>query len=124
MTNTMRVLYVEDEPDIRDVAQLALEDDGFDLIQCASGLEAIEKAQHLNVDLILLDVMMPGLDGPSTLTKLREIPQMNQTPAIFMTAKVQLDEIKRYKSMGALGVIAKPFDPLTLASDLREKLKA
>ncbi|OOZ40560.1 hypothetical protein BOW53_07205 [Solemya pervernicosa gill symbiont] len=123
MSDTICVLYVEDEPDIREVAEFALEDEGFELIQCASGLEALEKGEGLTADLILLDVMMPGMDGPSTLTRLRELPNLCNTPAIFMTAKVQPNEVAEYKAMGALGVIAKPFDAMTLADVIRGHLE-
>ncbi len=122
MANVIKVLYVEDEPDIREVAEFALEDEGFWLVSCACGLEAIEKAQGLSVDLILLDVMMPGMDGPTTLGHLRQLPNMINTPVIFMTAKVQAAEIAAYRETGALGVIAKPFDAMALGQDIRKLL--
>ena len=122
MNDRFQVLFVEDDTDIRAVAQLALEDEGFKLTLCSSGQEAVDKAISLTVDLILLDVMMPDLDGPSTLLKLREFPHLANTPTIFMTAKVQHSEVKKYYAMGAVGVIAKPFDPMTLANEIREKL--
>ena len=116
-----RILYVEDEPDIRAVAQIALESvGGFVLKVCSTGDEAIEHAVAFEPDLVLLDVMMPGIDGPSTLAKLREIPALAETPAIFMTAKVQPQEIRHFKSLGAIDVIAKPFDPMTLSSHIEE----
>ncbi|KJV05118.1 response regulator [Methylocucumis oryzae] len=123
MTDLIRILYVEDDPDIREVAEFALEDEGFELISCASGQEALTQATNINVDLLLLDVMMPGMDGPTTLTKLRELPNTKQTPAVFMTAKVQSSEIAAYLAMGAIGVITKPFDALTLAEHIRELLE-
>jgi len=123
MTEIVRVLYVEDEPDIREVAEFALEDEGFELIPCASGQEAIDKAKGLTVDLILMDVMMPGMDGPTTLARLRKLVNMKDTPVIFMTAKVQSAEIASYQSAGALGVIAKPFNAMTLADDIRNLLR-
>ncbi|MBU2884483.1 response regulator [Gilvimarinus agarilyticus] len=113
------ILYVEDEPDIRTIAQLALETvGGFTLISCASGSEAVAYAQHTTPDLILLDVMMPEMDGPETLRLLRERPNMADVPAIFMTAKVQPSEVAEYLSIGAVDVIAKPFDPLMLAEQI------
>jgi len=101
------------------VAEFALEDEGFELTQCASGQEALAKAADFTPDLILLDVMMPGMDGPATLGKLRELPHLAEAPAIFMTAKVQPAEVAAFKAMGAVGVIAKPFDPLDLGEQIR-----
>lgn len=114
------ILYVEDDLDIQTVAQIALEViGGFNLQTCSSGQQAMDAAHSgFAADLILLDVMMPKMDGPSTLAKLREIPQTSTTPVIFMTAKVQAGEVAYYKSLGALGVIAKPFDPMTLSDQV------
>ncbi|MBI3529869.1 MAG: response regulator [Betaproteobacteria bacterium] len=115
-----RILYVEDEPDIRAVARIALETvGGFQLLVCGSGQEALAAAPAFAPDLILLDVMMPGLDGPSTLAALRALPAFENTPIVFMTAKVQAHELVRYRQMGALDVIPKPFDPMTLAATVR-----
>lgn len=108
---------VEDEADIRAIAKIALMSvGGFTLKICSSGREALENAASFNPDLFLLDVMMPDLDGPSTLKALRQLPETKLTPAIFMTAKVQPNEIAELKALGALDVIAKPFDPMALAS--------
>lgn len=120
MTEPIQVLYVEDEADIREMTEFALEDEGFELVLCGAGQEALEKAPSLTPDLILLDVMMPGMDGPSVLKMLRQQPHLINTPAIFMTAKVQPSEIKQLLSYGAVGVIAKPFDPMTLGGKIRE----
>lgn len=115
-----RLLYIEDEPDIQAVARLALEAvGGFTVEVCGSGEEALRRGPAFGPDLILLDVMMPGMDGPSTLQALRAIPALAATPAVFMTAKVQPAEIAHFKSLGALDVIAKPFDPMTLADEVR-----
>lgn len=122
MGEMLTVLYAEDEADIREVTELALEDEGFELVPCASGQEALDKAAALTPGLILLDVMMPGMDGPTTLTKLRELPHLVSTPVIFMTAKIQPAEVAQYKNLGALGVISKPFDPMTLADEIRNIL--
>ena len=114
-----RILYVEDEASIRTIAVTVLEAlGGFAVITCASGKQALEAAPGANADLILLDVMMPEMDGPATLEALRQIPQTAQTPVIFMTAKVQAGEIAHYKSLGAADVIAKPFDPMTLSAQI------
>jgi len=116
-----RILYVEDEPDIQMVARLALETlGGFKLEICSSGNEAIEKIAAFQPQFILLDVMMPGMDGPTTLRMLREIPQFASTPAVFITAKVQPSEIAEYKAIGALDVIPKPFDPMNLSNQVQE----
>jgi two-component system, OmpR family, response regulator len=114
------ILYVEDEADIRTVAKMALEAvGGFKVHACASGREAVAAAPGAAADLILLDVMMPGLDGPSTLKALREIPATAATPVVFMTAKVQPGEVAEYRSLGALDVIAKPFDPMQISAEIR-----
>ena len=115
-----RILMVEDEPDIQAVAQIALETvGGLQVEMCSSGKEALDRVLAYAPDLILMDVMMPGLDGPSTLQTLRANPETAGFPVIFMTAKVQSHEIARFIDLGALGVIAKPFDPMTLASTIR-----
>jgi len=120
-TRPERVLYVEDDPDIRAVAQIALEIvGGLELCMCSSGTEALQAAENFRPDLLLLDVMMPGMDGPTTLAHLRQLAQTASTPVIFMTAKVQASEIDFYRSLGALGVIAKPFDPMSLAAQVRQ----
>ena len=123
-----KILYAEDEPDIRAVAQLSLEAvGGFEVELCDSGEAALAAVGTFNPDLILLDVMMPGMDGPTTLLKLREIPQFAITPVAFFTAKAMPSEVERFKGMGALGVISKPFDPMDLPNqvnaiwDLRQK---
>jgi len=114
-----RILYVDDEPDIRAIAKVALEVVGeFEVAFCASGREALDQAPGFAPDLILLDVMMPEMDGPSTLAGLRRLPVTATTPVIFMTAKVQKREIAQYLALGAVGVIHKPFDPMTLADDV------
>lgn len=116
-----QILYVEDDPDIRTVAQIALEAvGGFRLAVCASGREALDMvAGGFVPDLVLLDVMMPGMDGPTTLAALRALPSGMDIPVVFMTAKVQAGEIAHYRSLGAIGVVAKPFDPMQLASQVR-----
>ena len=119
-TPLTRILYVEDEPDIRMVAQMALQAvGGFTVIACASGQEALDAAPGAAADLLLLDVMMPGMDGPSTLKALRALPATAGTPVIFMTAKVQAAEVAVYKGLGALEVIPKPFDPMELSAQIQ-----
>lgn len=116
-----RILCVEDDPDIQAVARLALEMvGGFEVMTCSSGQEALDNAAGFAPDLILLDVMMPGMDGPSTLRGLRADPATSNIPVIFLTAKVQPSEIEHYRSLGALDVLTKPFDPMNLATQLRQ----
>ncbi len=122
MTRNLKVLYVEDEPDIRAVTQFALEDEGFELCPCSSGAEALRRAPEGPWDLILLDVMMPGMDGPTTLQQLRAVPGLQETPVLFMTAKVQPAELAEYLALGARGIISKPFDPLTLGDQIRQQI--
>nr|WP_202397253.1 response regulator [Pseudoroseomonas coralli] len=115
-----RILYVEDDGDIRTVASFALKAvGGFTVEACASGEEALARAEGFAPQLVLLDVMMPGMDGPTTLERLRALPGMAEVPAVFMTAKVQPQEITRYRELGSLDVISKPFDPMTLSASVR-----
>ena len=116
-----RILYVEDEPDIQAVAKVALELlGGFEVRVCGNGREALAVVRDFAPDLVLLDVMMPGMDGPSTLAQLRADPATAAIPVIFLTAKVQPPEVMYYQSLGALDVIAKPFDPMTLAAQVKQ----
>ncbi len=115
-----RILMVEDEADIQVVARLALEAvGGFTVDICSSGQEAIDRAAAFGPDLILLDVMMPGMDGPTTLRVLRDTPATAGVPVVFMTAKIQPHEVANFRALGALGIIAKPFDPMTLPTTIR-----
>lgn len=121
MTDLKHILYVEDEPDIQTVAKMALELVGqFTVVVCSSGEEALQKAEAANPQMILLDVMMPRMDGPTTLAHLKQMPQFHNTPVVFMTAKAQPKEVEHFKSLGAVDVIAKPFDPMALPDALRE----
>ena len=116
-----RIMYVDDEPDVRKVAKISLELVGkFELCLCDSGREAIAQVQQFKPDLILLDVMMPEMDGPTTLVALRGIQAVASTPIAFMTAKAQSAEIKRYRDLGAVEVFTKPFQPMQLPNQLRE----
>jgi CheY-like chemotaxis protein len=121
MTRTLqRILFVEDDSDIQMVAQLALEDvGGFTVQVCSSGQEALATAGAFAPDIILLDVMMPGMNGVDTFKALKQLPDIAHVPAIFMTAKVQTHEVEQYTAMGAVGVIAKPFDPMTLSKQIQ-----
>jgi len=116
-----RILLVEDEKDIQIVSRLALEDIGkFQVQVCDSGQEALREAPTFGPDLILLDVLMPDLDGLATLEALRRIPSLAAVPVIFLTARARSQDIREYLRVGAIDVILKPFDPLTLGDQIRE----
>lgn len=113
-------MHVEDEPDIQLITKIALQDmGGFELLSCCSGEQALAEIERFLPDLLLLDVMMPGLNGPDTLIAIRQNPKFEKIPALFMTAKVQPSEIDELIALGALDVIPKPFNPVTLSDDIR-----
>jgi CheY-like chemotaxis protein len=115
-----RILMVEDESDIQVVARMALEAvGGFTVEVCSSGEEALRAFEAFRPDMVLLDVMMPGMDGPATLKAIRNLPGGGEVPIAFMTAKVMPGELAQFKELGALDVIAKPFDPMTLPGQVR-----
>jgi len=121
MTELKNILYVEDDPDIQAIAQLALETVGdFRIKICSSGAEALEAVKYFEPQILLLDVMMPDMDGPSTLAKLRKIAALADVPAIYLTAKIQTHEVGQYNEAGVLDIIGKPFDPMTLAKQITE----
>lgn len=123
MSEPLKIMYVDDEDDIREIAVLALEfDPDFSVKSCASGSEAVAIAADWLPDLILLDVMMPGMDGPETLECLKQAAETASIPVIFTTARTQPEDIDRFMSLGAAGVISKPFDPLSLAEQARDLL--
>ena len=116
-----RILYVEDDAPIRTIGQMALQTVGrFEVVVCASGAEALEQAPFARADLILLDVMMPGMDGPETLAKLRALAETANTPVVFLSALVQPSEVAKLRAIGAADVLSKPFNPMTLPDNLRE----
>ena len=118
--SAVRVLHVDDEPDIREIVQLSLGlDPDLTVRSCPSGGDALAAAVAWSPALILLDVMMPLMDGPTTLTHLRQSPRTADIPVVFMTARAQPRELEHFVSLGAEGVIAKPFDPMTLAAAVR-----
>lgn len=120
-TKLNKILCIEDDADIRAIAQIALEDiGGFTVKFCSNGYEGLAEAEAFMPDLFLLDVMMPEIDGPTTLQKLRKLPTIKNVPTIFMTGKVQSFEMADYKKLGIVDVIAKPFDPMTLADRIRK----
>ncbi|NLJ92860.1 MAG: response regulator [Aeromonadales bacterium] len=115
-----RILYVEDDDDIREIGQIALQVVGnFEVLACASGAQAIAAAVDFAPQLLLLDVMMPNLDGPATLEQLRKLAPLANTPVVFMTAKTQAHEVAAYKALGAIEVIAKPFDAIQLPQHIQ-----
>lgn len=118
---TDRLLLVDDEDDIREIARLSLERlGGWTVVTASSGDEAVELvAREGPFTVVLLDVMMPGSDGPATLQRLRSGVLDGQTPIVFLTAKVQPADRRRLHALGAAGVIAKPFDPMQLSQQLR-----
>jgi EAL domain-containing protein (putative c-di-GMP-specific phosphodiesterase class I)/CheY-like chemotaxis protein len=119
-----RVLHIDDDSHILDTVAASL---GFDpefvVRDCGSGADGLAVAAEWRPDLILLDVMMPVMDGPSTLRRLRAIPRTADIPVVFMTARAQTSEIEHFKSLGSAGVIAKPFDPMTLAASVRNYIQ-
>ncbi len=120
-----RVLLVDDEEDIRTIGRIALEDvGGLQVFLACCGQDGLRIAAREQPDVILLDVMMPGMDGPTTLARLQRDPATAAIPVVFVTAKAQHCEIERYLAAGARGVIAKPFDPMSLPDELRRVLLA
>lgn len=122
----LRILHVDDEPDIREVAAISLMiDPEIEIRSAGSGVEALGVLEGgWTPDVILLDVMMPGLDGPGALARIRRLPGHEATPVLFMTARAQQHEQARLTALGAVGVIIKPFDPMTLAQLVRSLLAA
>jgi two-component system, OmpR family, response regulator len=110
-----RIMYVDDDPDLRAIAEISLRDlGGFAVELCGSGEEALRKADVFKPQIVLLDVMMPGMDGIETFKRLQKLPPTADTPIVFVSAKVQSHEVHAYLALGAAGVIPKPFDPLLL----------
>jgi CheY-like chemotaxis protein len=120
---TMRLLYVDDEDDIREIAVMSLELDAANEVRSThSGADAVEIARQWQPHAILLDYMMPEMDGPATLGLLRAQQETGHIPVVFVTAKAQAGEVARLRELGAAGVIAKPFDPMTLARTVKDLL--
>ncbi|OGI00601.1 MAG: hypothetical protein A2Y25_07595 [Candidatus Melainabacteria bacterium GWF2_37_15] len=109
------IFYVEDDPNIQNLVRMSLEDiGGFEVTVCSSGYEALEMIKNHNPDLFLLDFMMPEMDGVELLKKLRKINKEAERPAIFLTTEVHSQDVLEYSQLDILGVIAKPFDPISL----------
>lgn len=118
-----RVLIIDDEEDIREVAALSLETvAGWEVLLAGSGAAGMARAEEQQPDAILLDVMMPEMDGPTTFRELRANPKTAHIPVILLTAKVQAADQKRFSDLGVSAVMFKPFDPLTLAKEIAQAL--
>lgn len=116
-----RILYVDDEPDIREVAVMSLElDPDFEVRSANGGAEGVELARAWHPDLILMDVMMPDMDGPTAMVALRDDPATADIPVVFITAQTLPREVERLQALGARGVLSKPFDPMALAGHARD----
>ncbi len=113
------LLYVDDEPDIREVVEMSLGlIDDLTVYTCASAEQALDIMAVLKPDLVLLDVMMPGMDGPTALARIRVDTELAITPVIFVTAKAMPQDVAHFHVLGAAGVIAKPFDPMELGAEV------
>ena len=114
-----KILYVDDEPDISEIVKLSLERlGGFTVEVCYNGKEALKKIAEVMPDMLLMDVMMPEMDGPTALREIRRDDRYNHIPVVFVTAKVQPYEIEQFRQLGAEDVIAKPFDPMELSKQI------
>ena len=122
MNELKRICYVEDEVDIQKIARLCLEKyGGYEVVIFSSADEALRGMEEAAPDLILLDIMLPGMDGRALYSKLREFDSLKKTPVVFLTAKVgYLDEPKELYNLGAVGVLGKPFDPVTLTQSIED----
>lgn len=119
----MKVLVIDDEEDVRFVANRSLgRVGGMTVLEASSGAEGVARAAEEQPDFILLDMMMPGMDGAATFAALRENPATAAIPVVFLTAKAMAAEVERLKALGAKGVVLKPFDPMKLARDVRALL--
>ena len=119
MDKPRRILLVDDDQGIREVARTVLEMvGGYEVETAASGLEGLEKARTSAPDAIVLDVMMPGLDGPATFALLQEAPETRDVPVILLTAKTQAADRDRFASIGVAGMLPKPFDPMALSDQI------
>lgn len=119
MSTLQRILCVDDDPDIRMILEFSLGNvGGYQVKACASGRAALAAVPEFRPQLLLLDVMMPELSGPETLLALRELPEMQGIPVVFLTAKSMPEELEHLLGLGATGLIVKPFDPMRLPADI------
>ena len=119
----MKVLIIDDDPDIRLIVRVSLSRRGFVVAEASSGPDGLRSARDDRPDVIVLDVMMPEMDGPATLEALLADPAIAGVPVVFLTAKAMRSEIDRLRALGAAGVLLKPFDPLSLAGELEAVLR-
>jgi two-component system, OmpR family, response regulator len=118
---TIKILYAEDDMDLHVITRLALEDcPQFQLQTCINGQEAVDALARFRPDLIILDVMMPKMDGVTAFNVIRSMPEFAQVPIVFLTARIQPAEVETYKQLGAINVIGKPFDPVALPHIIEE----
>lgn len=118
--SSLRILYIDDEPDIREIAVMSLElDHSLEVRSCPDGKSALALIPQWQPDVILLDVMMPDMDGPTTLGRIRALPNGADIPVVFITARAQQEDVESLLALGASGVIPKPFDPMELAGEAR-----
>jgi two-component system, OmpR family, response regulator len=111
-----KILYVEDDPNIQELVSISLEDiGGYKLRTCYTGKEALEEIDKFKPDLLLLDVMLPDMDGPTILKEIRKNSKYDEIPVIFISAHAQREDLIKYVELGAIGVIDKPFDPITIS---------
>lgn len=119
MAELKKILYAEDEPDVSTIVELTVQaTSDYEIRTCENGKKLLECVEEYSPDLILLDVMMPEMDGPTTFQHLLENENTKNIPVVFMTAKAQTHEVERFKNLGAIGVITKPFDPLNLCYEI------
>ncbi len=117
----MKVLIIEDDEDVRSVASLSLSlIGGLQVVEAESGAQGIEKASQERPDAILLDMIMPEMDGTETITALKKNPETASIPIVFLTTRTLSEDSNHMRNLGAVGILHKPFDPMTLASQLRE----
>jgi len=118
-----KILIIDDEDDIREVAALSLESvAGWEVVMASSGAQGVARAAEHHPDAILLDVMMPGMDGPATFRELRKNPATAMIPVLLLTAKVQGTDQRRFADLGVEAILFKPFDPMTLSSQIASAL--
>ncbi|MDV4143579.1 MULTISPECIES: response regulator [Shimia] len=120
MPDLKRVVHIDDEPDIREIVRMSLAlVGGLEVEQYPSGEEALSHIADVNPDLVLLDVMMPNMDGEETYQHIREIDSLKDIPIVFMTAKASNADLAKLRDLGAIDVLIKPFDPMTLADQVK-----
>jgi len=121
MTELRKILHAEDDPNIREIAKMSLEMiGGFEVLQCECGEDAVNAAPGFQPDMLLMDVMMPGMDGQEAVKRLRQLEDFRDTPVVFVTAKASTAEISQLREDFEASIITKPFDPITLPDQLRE----